>query len=154
MKKILERFKFKGALPSVPEGIQEADNQATISEKQGDNRRDFIKKATLGGLFLGMKYDTQPEKEMEYVTQKVRRSSAPSDLKITDLRVAVIAGAPMTCPILRIDTNQGISGYGEIRDGASAKYGLFLKSRLLGKNPCNVESIFKVIKQFGQILFG
>jgi L-alanine-DL-glutamate epimerase-like enolase superfamily enzyme len=55
----------------------------------------------------------------------------------------------MTCPILRIDTNQGISGYGEIRDGASAKYGLFLKSRLLGKNPCHVEQIFKSIKQFG-----
>jgi L-alanine-DL-glutamate epimerase-like enolase superfamily enzyme len=149
MKKILERFKFKGALPNAPEGIQNAVNQSIETEKQGDNRRDFIKKATLGGLFLGMKYDTQPEKEMEYVTQKVRRSSAPSDLKITDLRVAVVAGAPMTCPILRIDTNQGISGYGEIRDGASAKYGLFLKSRLLGKNPCNVESIFKVIKQFG-----
>ena len=55
----------------------------------------------------------------------------------------------MTCPIIRIDTNQGLSGYGEVRDGASATYALFLKSRLLGENPCNVDRLFRKIKQFG-----
>jgi L-alanine-DL-glutamate epimerase-like enolase superfamily enzyme len=38
---------------------------------------------------------------------------------------------------------------GEVRDDASEVYALFLKSRILGKNPCNVEMIFKNIKQFG-----
>ena len=55
----------------------------------------------------------------------------------------------MNCPIIRIDTNQGISGYGEVRDGASKTYALMLKSRILGENPCNVDKIFRKIKQFG-----
>ena len=52
-------------------------------------------------------------------------------------------------PIIRIDTNQGIYGLGEVRDGADERYALMLKSRILGENPCNVEMIFKKIKQFG-----
>jgi L-alanine-DL-glutamate epimerase-like enolase superfamily enzyme len=52
-------------------------------------------------------------------------------------------------PIIRIDTNQGIYGLGEVRDGADPRYALFLKSRILGLNPCNVEMIFKIIRQFG-----
>jgi L-alanine-DL-glutamate epimerase-like enolase superfamily enzyme len=51
--------------------------------------------------------------------------------------------------IIRIDTNQGISGLGEVRDAADVRYALFLKSRILGENPCNVEMIFKKIRQFG-----
>ncbi len=83
------------------------------------------------------------------VQSNVKRASEPSSLKITDLRVAVIAGAPMTCPIIRIDTNQGISGWGEVRDGSNETYALVLKSRILGENPCNVDKIFRKIKQFG-----
>src|SRR3989442_12794435 len=71
-------------------------------------------------------------------------------LKITDLRVAVVAGAPMTCPIIRIDTSHdGLYGLGEVRDGASATYALMLKSRLLGENPLDVDRLFRKIKQFG-----
>ncbi len=149
MKNLLDRFKFKGVIPEAPKSIQNTDNQAIESISNGDNRRDFLKKASLGGLSLGLMFDGKPEQEAEFLTQKVRKLSNPSDLKITDLRIAVVTKAPMTCPLIRIDTNQGISGYGEIRDGASAKYGLFLKSRLLGKNPCTPEMIFKDIKQFG-----
>lgn len=75
--------------------------------------------------------------------------SRPSELKITDLRIANLAGIPMRCTIIRIDTNQGISGYGEVRDGASKTYALLLKSRLVGENPCNVDKLFRKIKQFG-----
>ena len=81
--------------------------------------------------------------------QNVNTNSKPSDLKITDLRVLVIARAPMTCPLIRIDTNQGIYGLGEVRDGASKNYALELKSRILGENPCNVDKVFRKIKQFG-----
>ncbi len=71
-------------------------------------------------------------------------------LKITDLRVAVIKGAPMTCPIIRIETNQeGLYGLGEVRDGASKTFALFLKSRLLGENPLDVDRLFRKIKPFG-----
>src|SRR2546429_9343493 len=49
------------------------------------------------------------------------------------LRVAtIVKPGPSPCPIIRIDTNQGIYGLGEVRDGASPTYALFLKSRLLG----------------------
>ena len=75
--------------------------------------------------------------------------SRPSQLRITDLRVATIVGAPMRCPLLKIETNQGLVGYGEVRDGASKTYALMLKSRLLGENPCEVDRLFRRIKQFG-----
>lgn len=71
-------------------------------------------------------------------------------LKITDLRVAVVKGAPMTCPIIKIETNQeGLYGLGEVRDGASKNFALMLKSRLLGENPLDVDRLFRKIKQFG-----
>ena len=81
--------------------------------------------------------------------ENVNTHSRPSDLKITDMRVANLRGAPFRATIIRIDTNQGLSGYGEVRDGGSPTYALMLKSRLLGENPCNVDKLFRKIKQFG-----
>jgi len=72
-----------------------------------------------------------------------------TSIRITDLRIATVTGAPMTCPLIRIDTDAGICGYGEVRDGASATYALMLKSRLLGENPLEVDRLFRKIKQFG-----
>jgi len=79
----------------------------------------------------------------------IQRSSNPSDLKITDMRIATVGWDHWHFSIIRIDTNQGISGWGEVRDLAAAKYALMLKSRLLGENPCNVDRLFRKIKQFG-----
>lgn len=123
--------------------------QKLLAYKTSDpdnSRRDFIQKAGLGGLALGYMFDGFAEQELEYTTQKVNKNSKPSDLKITDLRIAYTTKAP----IIKIDTNQGIYGLGEVRDHGDPKYALFLKSRLLGKNPCNVEQLFKMIKVFGQ----
>jgi L-alanine-DL-glutamate epimerase-like enolase superfamily enzyme len=89
------------------------------------------------------------DETLEGAVQNVNKNSNPSALKITDLRVATLRGAPMTDPIIRIDTNQGVYGLGEVRDGASARYALMLKSRILGENPCNIDKIFRKIKQFG-----
>lgn len=79
----------------------------------------------------------------------VNTYSNPSDLRITDMRFVDIDGAPKRCTLIRIDTNQGISGYGEVRDASSKTYALMLKSCILGENPCNVDKIFRKIKQFG-----
>ena len=79
----------------------------------------------------------------------VKQHSRPSELKITDVRTATVGWEGWRFPIIRIDTNQGLSGYGEVRDGASKTYALLLKSRLLGENPCNVDKVFRKIKQFG-----
>jgi L-alanine-DL-glutamate epimerase-like enolase superfamily enzyme len=120
------------------------------SESQAENpRRSFFKKSALGGIALGGSFLFSPiEDVIAQTTQKVPRYSAPSDLRITDLRYATTTVLGRTS-IIRIDTNQGIYGLGEVRDGADERYALMLKSRILGLNPCNVEMIFKIIKQFG-----
>ena len=79
----------------------------------------------------------------------IRTASRPSELRITDLRTATVGWDSWHFTIVRIDTNQGISGYGEVRDFASKTYALMLKSRLLGENPCNIDKLFRKIKQFG-----
>jgi L-alanine-DL-glutamate epimerase-like enolase superfamily enzyme len=89
------------------------------------------------------------DSQLEAWQSQVNTNSKASDLKITDLRTATVVGAPMKCPIIRIDTNQGVYGLGEVRDGASKNYALTLKRQLLGENPCNVDKIFRKIKQFG-----
>lgn len=76
-------------------------------------------------------------------------ASLPSDLRITDMRVANVQGMPFRSTLLRLDTNQGLSGFGEVRDGASATYALMLKSRLLGQNPCQIDRLFRLVRQFG-----
>jgi len=112
-------------------------------------RRDFLRTAGLSGLTLGAMTSAPLEARVEFLTQQVNRRSSPSELRITDLRIAEVGGIPFRCPIIRIDTNQGISGYGEVRDNGPKEYALFLKSRILGENPCNVEKLFRVIRQFG-----
>lgn len=79
----------------------------------------------------------------------VNTHSRPTDLRITDMRICNLKGLPMDATIIRLDTNQGISGYGEVRDWASPTFALMLKSRLIGENPCNIDKIFRKIKQFG-----
>lgn len=79
----------------------------------------------------------------------MKQSSSPSKLQITDIKIAKVDLPPWGCHLIRVDTNQGISGYGEMRDGASATYIKLLKSRILGENPCDVDRLFRKIKQFG-----
>jgi L-alanine-DL-glutamate epimerase-like enolase superfamily enzyme len=114
------------------------------------DRRSFFK--TLGmtaTASMTLRGDAAAEAAANVVQSNVKRASEPSALKITDLRIAVVVEAPMTCPVIRIDTNQGLVGFGEVRDGASEVYALMLKARILGENPCNVDKIFRKIKQFG-----
>ena len=78
----------------------------------------------------------------------VNTYSRPSDLRITDLRLAIVH-ANYDYPILRIDTNQGVYGIGEVRDAGHKENALQFKSMLVGQNPCNIDMIFRNIKQFG-----
>ena len=108
------------------------------------DRRGILKSsaAALGGAFIA-------GEPAEAYPKNVNTNSSPSELKITDLRVATVVKAPFTCPIIRIDTNQGVYGLGEVRDGASPTYALMLKSRIAGENPLEIDRIFRKIKQFG-----
>ncbi|HTZ46544.1 MAG TPA: mandelate racemase/muconate lactonizing enzyme family protein [Verrucomicrobiae bacterium] len=108
-------------------------------------RRDVLKASALAlgsGLLASEPVSAYPK--------SVNTNSSPSALKITDLRVATITKpGPSPCTILRIDTNQSVYGLGEVRDGASPTYALFLKSRLVGQNPLKLDKLFREIKQFG-----
>src|SRR5678815_578779 len=103
----------------------------------GLDRRNLLKTSALalgGSLLLGDSAEAYP--------MAVNTNSSPSTLKITDMRVAtVVKPGPSPCPIVRIDTNQGVYGLGEVRDGASATYALFLKSRIVGENPLQLDRI-------------
>lgn len=108
-------------------------------------RRDVLKTsaAVLGATLLG-------GETFEAYPKGVNTNSKPSELKITDLRVAtVVKPGPSPCTLIRIDTNQGVYGLGEVRDIASPTYALMLKSRILGENPLQIDKLFRKIKQFG-----
>src|SRR5690606_5313069 len=146
MKSILQQIRQQ---TKVQEQQRRAAMQAELADPGTTSaRRDFLKKAAFGGLALGGFMGLPIEDTLAHTTSKVNRHSAPSDLKITDMRYCVTRVLGRTA-IIRIDTNQGIYGLGEVRDGADERYALFLKSRILGENPCNVEKIFKMIRQFG-----
>src|SRR5215472_1907149 len=108
-------------------------------------RREMLKTSAvaLGSSLLGAE-------SAEAYPKGVNTYSGPSTLRISDLRVATIAKpGPSPCSIIRIDTNQGVSGLGEVRDMASPTYALFLKTRILGENPLELGKIFRKLKQFG-----
>ena len=132
-----------------PDSVNNTSTEFDSQMAKENSRRSFFKKSALGGIALGGAFMFSPiEDVVAQSTQKVNRYGAPSDLKITDLRYCLTAVMGGTA-IIRIDTNQGVYGLGEVRDAADVRYALMLKSRILGKNPCNVEQIFKSIKQFG-----
>src|SRR5256886_3684505 len=108
------------------------------------HRREVLKTSAAAlGTLLGAE-------AMEAYPMGVNTKSRPSKLKITDLRVAtIVKPGPSPCPLVRIDTDQGVYGLGEVRDGASPTYALFLKSRILGEDPLQLDKIFRRIKQFG-----
>jgi L-alanine-DL-glutamate epimerase-like enolase superfamily enzyme len=72
-------------------------------------------------------------------------------LYITDLCTATLTGLNTNCTIIRIDTNKGISGYGECRceDLNSLSELRGLKSTILGMNPTQVDKVFDAIRGYG-----
>ena len=91
----------------------------------------------------------EKKENYEDVLDHVKTGSRPSDLKITDMRFAQLEGAPYACIMMKLYTNQGIIGFSEVRDMGSKTYALMLKGRILGENPCNIDMLFRRIKQFG-----
>jgi L-alanine-DL-glutamate epimerase-like enolase superfamily enzyme len=118
--------------------------RTSIGRPASPDRRRFLKTFTAAAAA-----SFWADEQLEAYQQNVNTNSKASNLKITDLRVATVVGAPMRCPIIRIDTNQGVYGLGEVRDGASKNYALMLKRLILNENPCNVDKVFRKIKQFG-----
>ncbi len=74
-------------------------------------------------------------------------ASAPSNLKITDMRACRVA-ANYDYPIIRIYTNQDVYGLGEVRDAGVEGIALVLKAHLVGKNPLEIENVLRHIREF------
>jgi len=92
--------------------------------------------------------DSRPVQERARIESAINTYSSPTNLKITDLRTAVVC-SNYDYPIIRIDTNQGVYGIGEVRDAGHKENALQYKSILLGQNPCNIDMIFRAISPYG-----
>src|ERR1035437_2159646 len=98
--------------------------------------------AALGGFAGGQAAGAQSPQ-----SGGVNRNSAPSQLRITDMRAIRIA-SNYDYPIIKIDTNQGVYGLGEVRDAGNEGMALVLKPHIVGKNPLNIEPILDSVRNF------
>ena len=113
------------------------------------NRRGVLKSslAVAAGSFLGRR-----TADAQTSVKNVNQNSSPSTLKITDMRYCTIQKpGPSPCTIIRLDTNQGVYGLGEVRDVGGYQYAMVLKNRIVGENPLKVDYLFEKIKQFGGV---
>ncbi len=111
-------------------------------------RREMLNQSTFGAVVgASMHWGEGVAQSPATGGTPVNRSSAPSDLKITDMRACTVA-ANYDYPIIRIDTNQGVYGLGEVRDAGVKGIALILKAHIIGKNPLEIESIMRSIRPF------
>ncbi len=72
-------------------------------------RSRFGRRGFLGAAAGWMGAGFWSAKDLESATGNVNTNSKPSELKITDLRIAMVSkGGPRGIPVIRLDTNQGI----------------------------------------------
>jgi L-alanine-DL-glutamate epimerase-like enolase superfamily enzyme len=105
------------------------------------DRKSFLKKTVIGGAALS--YSGLVSEGS--VINPAEALSRPSDLKITDIRGATIASI-YDFPVIKIYTNQGIIGLGEVRDAGWIAQALMLKPYLVGKDPLDIEPILKSVR--------
>jgi len=77
----------------------------------------------------------------------INKFSAPSDLKITDIRALRIA-ANFDYPVIKIYTNQDVYGLGEVRDAGNENLALGMKPLLVGKSPLDISGILQTVRPY------
>jgi L-alanine-DL-glutamate epimerase-like enolase superfamily enzyme len=70
-------------------------------------------------------------------------------VKIVDLKAMTIRMNGWLYPIVKIETDNGMYGLGEARDGADKRLLLDLKELIVGEDPTNVERLFQKIRARG-----
>src|SRR5581483_3815133 len=97
--------------------------------KSGVSRRGLFRKAAgvaaAGSVLAARRAEGEPMQ-----AGGVNRNSAPSQLRITDMRFIRIA-SNYDYPIIRIDTKKGVYGLGEVRDAGNEGMALILKAHIL-----------------------
>jgi L-alanine-DL-glutamate epimerase-like enolase superfamily enzyme len=106
-------------------------------------RREFL--GWLGKTFVGAVGITGLMGSYEYARAAI--TPGEKGIYITNLAVATVNGLNSTSRIIRLDTNKGISGYGECRveDTNSATELNKCKPTILGMNPTQVDKVFNAI---------
>jgi L-alanine-DL-glutamate epimerase-like enolase superfamily enzyme len=119
------------------------------NDASGLNRRHLLARmAALGAAFKSVEPGAVAQTAQN---RAVNRNSAPSQLKITDMRACRIASG-LDYPIIRIGTNQGVYGLGEVRDAGVEGIALVLKPHLVGRDPLAIEPILDNIRKFSNHL--
>jgi galactonate dehydratase len=115
--------------------------------KNINSRRAFLGKAALAAAAVTVSPLAGFGKGYEKAIQDAPKASAPSDLKITDVKCAYIGGSLF----VKIYTNQGIWGCGEGVDAIGGTYYVVqnMGRRLRGQSPLNVNRIFEDIRRAG-----
>ncbi len=113
-----------------------------------NSRRDFLTKAVATSAFSALPF-VNYGKEYENSIDLAPKLSAPSNLKITDIKCGYIRNGHGL--FVKIYSNQDIIGHGEGVDATPGTYHLVKKfgERLKGKSPLNVHRLFEDIRRRG-----
>lgn len=108
-------------------------------------RRDFLR--TLGATTVGAAGLAMDP----FKFARAAITPGQKGIYITDICTVTITGLNANCTIIRLDTNKGISGYGECRceDQTSLSALRALKPTVLGMNPTQVDKVFNAVKNYG-----
>lgn len=115
---------------------------------KSESRRKFITKSALTAA-LGFSSFSNFGMGLETAVENTPKSSAPSDLKITEIKCGYIRNGHSL--FVKVHTNQGIWGCGEGVDATPGTYHLvkMFGQRLKDKNPLNVHRLFEDIRRSG-----
>ncbi|MEO1012159.1 MAG: mandelate racemase/muconate lactonizing enzyme family protein [Bacteroidota bacterium] len=113
-----------------------------------NSRRDFLTKTMAAGALTAVPFANYG-KELGTAVEHTPKLSAPSDLKITDIKCGYIRGGHSL--FVKIYSNQDIIGHGEGVDATPGTYHLvkIFGDRLKGKNPLNVHRLFEDLRRRG-----
>ncbi|GAB3910833.1 mandelate racemase/muconate lactonizing enzyme family protein [Larkinella knui] len=113
-----------------------------------NSRRSFLTKSAIASALAVSSLSSFGE-GLETALERTPLSSAPSDLKITDIKCGFIRGGHSL--FVKIHTNQGIWGCGEGVDATPGTYYLvkLMAERIKGKSPLNVNRLFEDIRKSG-----
>src|SRR5437868_4662330 len=105
-------------------------------------RRRFLATCALAGAAAA-----RPLAAFQQAVEKTSQASAPSALRITDVKCGYIRGSLF----VKIHTNQGIWGCGEAVDAIQGTYHLVQSfgQRIRGESPLNVHRLFEQIRKGG-----
>jgi galactonate dehydratase len=113
-----------------------------------NSRRDFLNKATATAALAALPFATYGKQYIKAI-DRTPKMSAPTDLKITDIKCGYIRGGHSL--FVKIYSNQDIIGHGEGVDATPGTYHLvkIFGERLKGQNPLNVHRLFEDLRRRG-----